>query len=178
MNATQELNRFDAAAANLIRQGVPAHLTLKVTGMGHRTHIGERYATVAHKYADGALALMGVMGTVFGSDSPEHHRGHNVPTTAHEVAAMTEAARFANMIRRADRMIEAGDRVGGWAMRFGAYRVTADNMADVISRAEARDQLCARGSWGGDEDRDFETIVRQVRWLAEVAEMLKGDADA
>jgi hypothetical protein len=63
--------RRELAALGLTREQMQ-----QVTGMGHR-----RYPacgpddTVEQKYAAGALSAHGVMGVVFGADSPQHHAG-------------------------------------------------------------------------------------------------------
>jgi hypothetical protein len=51
----------------------------QVTGFGlRRLGLCKPEDTVLHKFAAGALSAVGVMGAIFGSDSPQHHRGHNL----------------------------------------------------------------------------------------------------
>lgn len=56
---------------------VPAQLE-HVTGGGlrHNPHCLDA-DTVLNKYRAGALSRYGVMATLFGLDSPQHHAGHN-----------------------------------------------------------------------------------------------------
>jgi hypothetical protein len=63
----------------LLAAGLSPDQLDKVTGFGLRNRDGcENVDTVLNKYAAGALSLVGVMGDVFGSDTPQHHRGHNL----------------------------------------------------------------------------------------------------
>jgi hypothetical protein len=51
----------------------------KVTSKGLRNQPGcANTDTVARKYLAGALSAVGVCGDVFGTDSPQHHAGHNL----------------------------------------------------------------------------------------------------
>lgn len=60
-----------------------------LTGMGRRHGVDcEQVDTVLNKYAAGALSIHGVMGSVFGTDSVQHHRGHNHVTVAELVALL------------------------------------------------------------------------------------------
>jgi hypothetical protein len=61
----------------LLAAGLTEAQLSKITGFGLRNRDGcENVDTVLNKYAAGALSLVGVMGCVFGSDTPQHHRGH------------------------------------------------------------------------------------------------------
>jgi hypothetical protein len=68
------------ARALLFAAGLSVEQTETVTGFGRRHVEGcENDDTVTRKLAAGALSVYGVMGVVFGSDSVQHHRGHNLP---------------------------------------------------------------------------------------------------
>ena len=63
----------------LLAAGLSVDELEAVTGFGLRS--GCRCLPVdsrVNKYAAGALSIHGVMGDVFGSDSVQHHRGHNL----------------------------------------------------------------------------------------------------
>jgi hypothetical protein len=78
------------AARRLLAVGITADQFQTQTGMGLRNHSGfpelnlpgnescEPRDTVLNKHAAGALNLTGVCGVLFGTDSPQHHRGHNI----------------------------------------------------------------------------------------------------
>lgn len=51
----------------------------QTTGFGRRNIDGcDNVDTLANKYRAGALSEAGVMGQVFGTDTPQHHLGHNL----------------------------------------------------------------------------------------------------
>lgn len=70
------------------------------TGFGHRTVVGDRHAPIVVKYADGALSMTGVMGAVFGTDSPQHHAGHNLGA-----GASAPTTSFAPRVTSADQIL-------------------------------------------------------------------------
>lgn len=66
----------DEAASALAERGLSVEQMATVTGSGRRNIDGcENSDTVLNKFRAGALSVTGVMGAVFGVDSPEHHRG-------------------------------------------------------------------------------------------------------
>lgn len=69
---------LELARADLIAHGVTEDQWSQVTGFGSR-RLGfcRPDDTILNKYACGALSMMGVMGAVFGSNSPQHKRGTN-----------------------------------------------------------------------------------------------------
>ena len=67
----------DLARAQLFDAGLNEDQLSIVTGFGHRSGVAcKPDDTILNKYAAGALLIVGVMGSVFGSGSPQHHRGH------------------------------------------------------------------------------------------------------
>jgi len=66
------------AAYNTLRDaGLTHEQCYIVTGMGRRHGVEcQEDDFVLRKFAAGALSIYGVMGVVFGPDSPQHHRGH------------------------------------------------------------------------------------------------------
>lgn len=70
------------ARSELLALGLTPEQFRTQTGAGLRNVYGcFNTDTVLAKYAAGALSAYGVMGAVFGSDSPQHHRGHNLGQT-------------------------------------------------------------------------------------------------
>lgn len=63
----------------LLAAGLTLEQLNKLTGFGRRHDVNcAPTDTVINKFAAGALSIYGVMGDVFGSDTVQHHRGHNV----------------------------------------------------------------------------------------------------
>jgi hypothetical protein len=67
-------------AVKILRSlGITDEQMVKITGFGHR----RGYAcfpddSIVAKFAAGALSAIGVCGVIFGTDSPQHHNGHNL----------------------------------------------------------------------------------------------------
>lgn len=65
------------ARAELLAAGLTEGELNIVTGFGQRHISGMKPDdTILNKYRFGALSMIGVMGSVFGSDSPQHHAGN------------------------------------------------------------------------------------------------------
>lgn len=70
---------INEARRELAELGLADEQTFRtMTGMGLRRIPGcAATDSVLNKYRAGALSAHGVMGVLFGSDSPQHHAGHN-----------------------------------------------------------------------------------------------------
>lgn len=70
---------YAEAVADLLARGITHEQMIQITGFGSRRTPGcfPDDAIVA-KYAAGALSATGVCGIIFGTDSIQHHRGHNL----------------------------------------------------------------------------------------------------
>lgn len=76
---TQPTKTIEAAQSELLALGVTIEQISQVTGFGHRYGYDcKPEDTILNKYRAGALSVIGVMGTIFGTDTPQHHRGHNL----------------------------------------------------------------------------------------------------
>jgi hypothetical protein len=66
------------AERELAEAGITVEQMHTTTGFGIRHGMQSLpNDTILNKYAAGALTLTGVMATLFGVDSPQHHQGHN-----------------------------------------------------------------------------------------------------
>ena len=71
------------AASALTAAGVPVELFGKITGFGGRRCRGcHAEDTILNKFAAGALSIYGVMGVLYGTDSPSHHAGRVITAVA------------------------------------------------------------------------------------------------
>jgi hypothetical protein len=76
---TAPTKSVEAATAELLALGVTIEQISEVTGFGHRHGYDcKPEDTRLNKYRAGALSARGVMGDIFGTDTPQHHRGHNL----------------------------------------------------------------------------------------------------
>jgi hypothetical protein len=70
---------LELAKSTLLGLGVTEEQMNQVTGFGlRRLGFCKPEDTILNKFACGALSAYGVMGTIFGTDSPQHHRGNNL----------------------------------------------------------------------------------------------------
>lgn len=80
-NATCHISNdaIELAKAKLLALGITEDQMNQVTGFGSR-RLGfcKPDDTILNKFACGSLSAYGVMGTIFGTDSPQHHRGNNL----------------------------------------------------------------------------------------------------
>lgn len=172
----------DQAEQDLHRLGVSVEQMQKMTGFGRRNIPGcKNTDTILNKYRAGALSAVGVMGDLYGLDSPQHRAGHAwdgkapwVGSTDHRFKFETYVHARGNGKEHESALSGAGidEFEGAKAMRYRSLRDSGVVPVEAYNTANGIEADTSDTDSGDDDDAGFERDFTGDDWRDELD---KGD---